>query len=125
MCTLHLLRDVYIIQWWYTEGGYTEEGYTEGGVSIEGCVHLYRGGYCFEQNALMAAALRAAGYDLYTSAARVVAAQPDDPDQVQMYPSPLNCCWLLSVCRWVMGQAAYHVNPKVWFASHHCPCWSS
>jgi len=43
-----------------------------------------RGGYCFEQNALMAAALRAAGYDLYTSAARVVAAQPDDPDQVAL-----------------------------------------
>ena len=33
---------------------------------------FYRGGYCFEQNILLAAALRALGYDLYTAAGRVV-----------------------------------------------------
>ena len=32
----------------------------------------YRGGYCFETNLLLAAALRTLGFDFYTCAGRVV-----------------------------------------------------
>ena len=40
-------------------------------------VRRRRGGYCFEQNTLLAAALRALGFSLVTLAARVVRGMPD------------------------------------------------
>ena len=40
------------------------------------CVNLFRGGYCFELNGLLAAALRTMGFNLYTAFARVILEPP-------------------------------------------------
>ena len=49
-----------------------------------------RGGYCFEQNILLAAALRTLGYDFYTAAGRVVVWDQIIPGstQVRLYKAP-------------------------------------
>jgi N-hydroxyarylamine O-acetyltransferase len=44
----------------------------------EKLVHAGRGGYCFEQNALLAAALRELGFDVTGLAARVIWSVPED-----------------------------------------------
>lgn len=45
---------------------------------VEKLVHRRRGGYCYEQNGLIAGALLALGYDVTTLTGRVVWMQPDD-----------------------------------------------
>lgn len=42
-----------------------------------------RGGYCFETNGLLAHALRASGFLLYTAAARVVMERPKHTQEVR------------------------------------------
>lgn len=44
----------------------------------EKLIHRRRGGYCFEQNLLLLAALRALGFDAEPRLARVIRGQPDD-----------------------------------------------
>lgn len=48
-------------------------------------VHGGRGGYCFEQNGLFAAALRAIGFDVQTLIARVLWNQPEDAVTAQTH----------------------------------------
>ena len=45
---------------------------------VDKLVHRRRGGYCYEQNGLLAAALLALGYEVFALTGRVVWTQPDD-----------------------------------------------
>lgn len=51
--------------------------------SLKGHMHAeYSGGYCFELNGLLAAVLRALGYDLYEAAAHIVKGVDEDTGMV-------------------------------------------